>query len=125
MCNTNTSYGKECIIDLSDCFFPTRQSIEDFCIALCNLIDMEREDIYFWDYDGYPEEYEAAPNHLKGISAVQFIKTSSIVIHSLDAMRRIYLNIFSCKDFDEEILRTFVLARTGGRIQQFVTIDRK
>ena len=93
----NTMYGKELILDMHDCD-PTRFTklrIEAFMITLCEKIDMEREDLHFWT-----ELDTTMPDHLFGISACQFIRTSNIVIHTLGRMRRIYLNIFSCKDFD-------------------------
>lgn len=102
-------YGKELILDLHDCDVSTfnRKSIENYFVKLCILIDMEREDRHFWDYEGDPEGYENAPSHLKGTSAVQFIKTSSMVIHTLDDLGRVYINIFSCKDFNGDAARDY------------------
>ena len=118
-------YGHECIIDVHECTVQfTRASIEKFCIELCELIDMEREDLFFWDYDGDPEGYAAAPPHLKGISAVQFIKTSNITLHTLDELRRLYLNVFSCKLFDAAEVRRFVQQWTGGTIVGFMEVAR-
>jgi len=96
-------YGKELIIDLHKCNSKkfTRKEIERYFIELCELIDMEREDLHWWDYEGDPEGYASAPTHLKGISAVQFISTSNIVIHTLDDLGQVYINIFSCKEFNE------------------------
>lgn len=39
-----------------------------------------------------------------GISAVQLIETSAIVIHTNDQARDLYLDVFSCKDFSEELV---------------------
>ena len=107
--STDVSYGQELILDIHDCDPSTftRESIKKFWEALCIEIDMEREDYYFWDYKGDPEGYEAAPAHLKGISGVQFIKTSNITIHSLDELKKVFLNIFSCKSFDDLIVEEF------------------
>ena len=38
--------------------------------------------------------------HTQGTSAVQFIITSSIVIHALELTGEVFVNIFSCKEFD-------------------------
>ena len=89
-----SNYGTELILDLHECdpsTYATRNQLEVFIAALCKKIDMEAEDIHFWDYDGEPEEYEKAPAHLKGRSVVQFIRTSTIVIHTLDEMLSVYL----------------------------------
>jgi S-adenosylmethionine/arginine decarboxylase-like enzyme len=71
--------------------------------AICEAIDMEREDLHFWDYEGVPEEELPTEAHLLGTSAVQFIKTSNIVIHSLELLKAAYVNIFSCKTFDSKV----------------------
>jgi len=50
-----------------------------------------------------PEEEQQTSPHTKGTSAVQFILTSTIVIHTLDELQAVYVNIFSCKAFDEKM----------------------
>jgi len=40
----------------------------------------------------------------EGISAVQLIVTSAITIHTNDMYRDMYLDVFSCKWFDEAII---------------------
>lgn len=118
------SYGKEVVIDLVNCNPDTftRESIEGYCIKLCELIDMERCDLHFWELT--PEEYEKAPDHLKGISAVQFIKTSNITIHTLDILRRVFLNVFSCKDFDLNTVVDFSVEWFGGECLDFTLLKR-
>ena len=37
---------------------------------------------------------------LEGISALQFIETSSITVHCDEIENRVFIDIFSCKDFD-------------------------
>ncbi len=102
-------YGCELILDLYGCDASkfTRESIEQWLEGLCDLIDMQREDLHFWDYHGRPEEYERAPAHLAGTSAVQFITTSAVVIHALDQLGECYVNIFSCKSFNSELAVKF------------------
>ena len=120
------SYGKELILDIHKCDTSmfTRELIDEFFEILCNKIDMERCDLHFWDYDGYPEEYEKAPDHLKGISATQFISTSTIVIHTLDILEKVFLNIFSCKDFDASVVSSFAENYFGGKIINETEVDR-
>lgn len=120
------NYGKELILDLHDCDTSrfNRADLEIFFMELCESIDMKREDLHFWDYEGKPEEYEKAPPHLKGTSAIQFIQTSNITIHTLDDMKRIYLNIFSCKDFDSDLVAVFCVKFFGGRLVKAKEIDR-
>jgi len=94
------AYGMELVMDLHDCDHTrfTRAELTRFFEELCDLLDMKRGPLYFWDYEG--ERAKArAPSHLKGTTAIQFIYTSNITIHTLDDLRRVYLNIFSCREF--------------------------
>lgn len=102
-------YGKELVLDLHECDSSTftRKSIRKYFKELCKLIDMQREAIHWWDDLYTPEDEKETLPHLVGTSAVQFIRTSNITIHSLDIMKRVYLNIFSCKDFDSEVAKNF------------------
>ncbi len=97
-------YGKELILDLHGCNLSTfnRDSINRYFTELCELIDMQRCEVHFWDDVGLPpEECQTLP-HTKGTSAVCFILTSSIVIHTLDILKAVYVNIFSCREFDPD-----------------------
>lgn len=102
-------YGYELILDLHGCDPDTfnRDSIRDFFKKLCKQIKMTRSDLHFWDDIGVPPEEQQTSPHTKGTSAVQFILTSTIVIHTLDLLEAVYINIFSCKKFDEKLAETF------------------
>ncbi|HEC66442.1 MAG TPA: hypothetical protein ENI23_14240 [bacterium] len=109
------SYGTELVIDLHECkTVATREVIKDFMRELCDLIDMERADLFFWDYDDL-EEQAAAPDHLSGISAVQFITTSNVTIHTLDRLKSVYLNIFTCKKLKAAEALEFCEEFWGGK----------
>jgi S-adenosylmethionine decarboxylase len=120
-------YGKELILDLHECDPSTftRKSIRKFFQELCELIDMERENLSWWDDYGLPPEECQTEPHLKGTTAVQFIKTSNITIHTLDLLKSVYLNIFSCKDFDPDIVKQFSEAFFKGKIVNNHFIERK
>jgi len=98
-------YGFELIMDLHHCDVGkfNRKDIEQYMVVVCEAIGMEREDLYFWDYEGVPAEELPEESHLLGTSAVQFITTSNIVIHTLEKLAAVYINIFSCKMFDRNI----------------------
>lgn len=50
-------------------------------------------------------EYTAAEFPDKaGFTVVQVIVTSSIVAHFVDGLGQIYLDVFSCKKFDQEVV---------------------
>lgn len=95
-------YGYELILDLHGCDASTfhRDSLDGYFEKVCKAIKMEKCERYFWDDVGVaPDEQQTLP-HTKGTSAVQFILTSSIVIHTLDSLNAVYVNVFSCKEFD-------------------------
>ena len=102
--NKENKYGYELIMDLHECDVSTfnRPSLRGFFEKLCKEIKMTRCELHFWDDLGVaPEEQQTSP-HTKGTSAVQFILTSTIVIHTLDLLKAVYINIFSCKEFDKD-----------------------
>jgi S-adenosylmethionine/arginine decarboxylase-like enzyme len=98
-------YGFELIIDLHDCDVSTfnRRSLCKYFTKLCKAIDMKRCELYFWDDVGIPAKERQNLPHTKGTSAVQFILTSNITIHTLDLLKAVYINIFSCKTFDRKV----------------------
>ena len=102
-------YGVELILDLHGCDASkfTRESIQLYFEQLCDLIDMQREELFFWDDVNVPEEERQTSPHTQGTSAVQFILTSSIVIHALDQLEAVYINIFSCKAYDPKVAENF------------------
>ncbi len=119
-------YGKELIMDLHNCDVArfTRKSIRNYFKEVCDLIVMEREKLCWWDDLYTPEEEKETESHLVGTSAVQFIKTSNIVIHTLDILKKVYINIFSCKNFDADIAAEFSREWFGGRIVNRQVIRR-
>ena len=102
-------YGQELVLDLHGCDAErfTRGDIEKFLIALCDMIGMERCDLHFWDDLGVPMEERQTDPKTKGTSAVQFILTSTIVIHTLTDLEVAYVNVFSCEPFDADAAGEF------------------
>ena len=92
-------YGKHVMIDCKVCNQSiTRLSIvEDFITDLVKKIDMIAHGDIIIDRFGEGED--------AGISACQLITTSSITIHTNDEYRDFYLDVFSCKNFDESIIK--------------------
>lgn len=120
------NYGKEVVIDLVECSTDkmTQEGLTEFFDKLCILIDMEKIQVHFWGSEGITkEEWDANP-HLQGISACQFIKTSSIVIHAITGLKCLYLNCFSCKDFDSKKVEDFSALYFAGKLSKSTTIDR-
>ena len=105
MDESKKTYGYELIMDLHGCDVSkfNRMSLEDYFEKVCKAIDMKRCELYFWDDVGLPPEKRQTLPHTKGTSAVQFILTSTIVVHTLDMLGAVYVNIFTCKPFEREV----------------------
>ena len=121
------NYGKELILDMhnvKNTKLFTRRGIKRFMIELCDIIDMKREDLHFWDELYTPKKDRFTEEHLIGTSAVQFITTSNITIHALDVMKRVYLNIFSCKPYSEKNAIAFCVKYFDGKLVAKHIINR-
>lgn len=120
------TYGKELIIDIHNCDFSTftRKSIKNFFEQLCEKIDMVTDTLYWWDDYGLDTKYHQTEPHTKGTTAVQFILTSNIIIHTLDLLENVYINVFSCKDFDESIAIQFSEDWFKGKVVNSQVIER-
>ena len=119
-------YGKELILDLHDCNQDkfNRESLRRYFGELCKLINMQACELYFWDDFGVVENEKQTSPHTKGTSAIQFILTSNVTIHTLDLLKNVYVNIFSCKDFSADIASKFTRDWFGGSIVNQKVIDR-
>ncbi len=121
-----SAYGFELILDLHDCDVSTfnRESLEGYFEKLCDAIDMQRCELHFWDDVGVPLEEQQTSPHTKGTSAVQFILTSTIVIHTLDLLEAAYINIFSCKPYDEKLAEKITTEWFGAKQCRATFIER-
>ncbi len=119
-------YGKELILDLHNCDVEkfNKFSLDKFFVELAELTDMELCKRYWWTMDECPPEWKDIP-HLNGISAVQFISTSNFTIHTLTDLKAVYLNIFTCKDFDQYKAIQFVKEFFAGKVVSTHVIMRK
>ena len=111
-------YGYELLLDLHHCVSSTfsRKSLRGFFKELCTQLGMKQEKLCWWDDLGVPLEEQETEPHLKGTSAVQFIKTSNVTVHTLDLLGNVYLNIFSCKNFDPEGVPALSELWFGGEV---------
>lgn len=66
--------------------------LKQFVTDVIPLIDMEAHGACYVDRFGEGD--------IEGLSAMQFIKTSSISVHLDEVGNRAFIDIFSCKDFD-------------------------
>lgn len=88
-------WGISAAIDLHDCAHDRLTSpelIKEFIRNVISLTGMVAHGPCYIDRFG--------EGNLKGYSAMQFIKTSSITVHLDEVENRAFIDIFSCKDFD-------------------------
>ena len=104
-----TPYGFELVLDLHGCNPAkfNRADIDSYFTELCRRISMEKAETHYWDDVGVPTDEQQTSPQTKGTSAVCFILTSTIVVHTLDLLSAVYVNIFSCKAFDPEVATEF------------------
>ncbi len=104
-----TPYGFELVLDLHGCNPAkfNRADIDGYFTELCRRISMEKAETHYWDDLGVPTDEQQTSPQTKGTSAVCFILTSTIVVHTLDLLSAVYVNIFSCKAFDPEVATEF------------------
>ena len=114
-------YGIELILDMSYCDTSkfTKENINKYFIEICKLAKMKRHGrpVYWYDHSGIP--------HLEGISAIQFIETCNIVLHALNILEAVFVNIFSCKDFDTKLAGEFTKNFFGAKHMNSKIIERK
>lgn len=118
--NGKENYGRELILDVHDCDVArfTQERIEKYLAHLCDeILEMTRRELYFWS------ETTANPQ-TSGISAVQFIMTSSITVHALDQLGNIHVNIFSCKAFPVHSASAYTVDFFKGTLVSFRDIKR-
>jgi len=97
-------YGYELIMDLSECDLSVMRSakkIREYADKLCKLIKMKKYGKALVPYFGTDKPFTA------GYSLVQLIETSSITGHFSEHWKTAYINIFSCKVYDEKLALEF------------------
>jgi len=113
-------YGLELIIDMKGCDLSnlSKDKLQQFFVELCDRIKMTRHgEPFFWeDHSGIP--------HLDGVSGFQFIETSNVVCHPLPILKAVYLNIFSCKEFDTDDALKFCVEYWGATSETHTVVPR-
>ena len=83
------------------------EKIRQFVIELCDLIEMKR----FGETTivNFGEDERVA-----GYSMVQLIETSLISAHFANMTNAVYLDVFSCKSYDPQVVADFATAYFAG-----------
>ena len=123
----NKKYGFELLLDIHSCDSKkfNRDSIDRYFTELCEVIEMERCEVHFWDDVGVAAEEQQTEPHAVGTSAVCFILTSTIVIRTLDLLEKLFVNRFSCKTFDPEVALKFTAEWFQGEVKNSTFVERE
>jgi S-adenosylmethionine/arginine decarboxylase-like enzyme len=81
--------------------------IRRFVAELCELIEMKR-------FGETQVVHFGEDERVAGYSMVQLIETSLISAHFANLTQTVYLDVFSCKPYDPEIVKTFAQSFFGG-----------
>ena len=94
-------WGWSTSLDLKKCNskIKDKTQIKTYVIQLCNLIEMKRF--------GECKIIHFGTGNKSGFSMVQLIETSNITGHFCDEDSSAYLDIFSCKPYDEKAMANF------------------
>lgn len=92
--------------------------IKKFVVELCDLIEMKRFGDTQVVHFGEDEKVE-------GFSMVQLIETSLISAHFANLTNATYLDVFSCKAYDPEVVREFSQKYFNGAWSQLNVTYRK
>lgn len=104
--------GYACNEDLLDIPF-----MQDFLVELVDDISMVKF--------GPAHVHRFGQGHEIGLSGFQLMETSQVSFHSNDAHRDIYLDVFSCKEFDEDRVIAFLKDRLAPARVDYQTAWRR
>ncbi len=100
---TQPVWGIASSIDIYNCNPDTIRdagAIRRFVVELCDLIEMKR-------FGETQVVHFGEDERVAGYSMVQLIETSLISAHFANLTNTVYLDVFSCKPYDAEIVRHF------------------
>jgi S-adenosylmethionine/arginine decarboxylase-like enzyme len=110
MVGEGKAWGLCAAVDLQDCdpnLIRNADHIKRYVIELCELIGMKRF--------GECQVVDFGEGRVAGYSMVQLISTSLISGHFANDTNNAYLDIFSCKGYDLEVVEAFSKDFFGAR----------
>ncbi|PIP24138.1 MAG: S-adenosylmethionine decarboxylase [Candidatus Nealsonbacteria bacterium CG02_land_8_20_14_3_00_37_10] len=114
-------YGKELTLDLYDCdpkIIRSKKKILEYSNKLCDLMKVKKY--------GKPiiERFALHLDYAAGYSLVQLIESSLVSGHFSELWNGAYINIFSCKDFDDKKAAAFTKKFFDAKIIKKRTLIR-
>lgn len=113
-------WGKHLIVDAASCIPPMIRCpnvINAFTKTLVKRIDMTAY--------GEPQIVMFGTGNKKGYTLVQLIETSNICAHFVEETNDMYLDVFSCKDFNEHTIVATIHEFFGPMEVNVRKIDRQ
>lgn len=114
------SWGKHLVLNAGKCRSATIRSsalIESFTNTLVKDINMVAY--------GKPQIIMFGSGNKKGYTLVQLIETSNICAHFVEETDDMYLDVFSCKDFDPDQVKKIVQRFFEPRFIETTTLVRQ
>jgi len=100
--NQSKIFGQELIMDIYDCdpkILKSKKKILEYSDKICELIKVKKY--------GKAIAIRFGTGFAAGFSLVQLIETSLVSGHFSEQWNRAFINIFSCKSFDDKIAKDF------------------
>jgi S-adenosylmethionine/arginine decarboxylase-like enzyme len=105
------TWGKHLILDAAGCspkLIRNEIVVASFAKSLVKRIDM----IAY----GEPQVVMFGSGNKKGYTLVQLIETSNITAHFVEENNSMYLDVFSCKDFNADLVKEAVREYFGAKM---------
>lgn len=115
-----TFWGYHLTLDASGCdhtAITSKDIISSFAKELVKAIDMVPY--------GEPQVIKFGSGDKEGYTLVQLIETSNICAHFVDEFNHLYLDVFSCKQFDTTIVEDLVVKYFKAKKAKKTFIERQ
>lgn len=113
------SWGKHLIVDAADCdkdLIKNEQIVAAFAKRLVKDIDMVAY--------GEPQVVNFGSGNKEGFTLVQLIETSNICAHFCNETGDAYFDVFSCKDFDPDVVMEIIDQFFRPETMRFKVMER-
>ncbi len=118
--NADPCWGVSCSVDVKNCdpeIIKDAAKIKEYVVQLCELIEMKRFGECQVVHFGEDEK-------VAGYSMVQLIETSLISGHFANATNAAYIDVFSCKAYDSNVVAEFTKNYFKGDTVKVVMTER-
>ena len=115
------AWGLYSCVDIHNCdpdIIRDEEMIRQYVIQLCDLIEMKR-------FNEAQVVHFGKDERIAGYSMIQLIETSLISGHFVNLTNTAYIDVFSCKYYDPEVIAHFSLSFFKGSEYSLNVILRK